>query len=293
MLRRYQTRPHAGEAESGLRLGSSAQTCKRPDHCRGRDAAVTPSGFVPYALFKYVEVELAVRDDALGGSARVDRSEGFDEPLVMGAVRTATDGIFRTTIGTLEPGVHQELPEPRPDVGARDAAEKLIEDFHQPVSQRRRRPAAMDDGKIVLMKDGQTSLVKQGRTVSQDGKGILRVNEDVTADDRVELTTWLPSVNVRLDAFDVAHPFSGRASPERCQCVRIDIDGRHAAGGPDQPAGEQRDVANATADIEHLHPGRKSGTMKELLGQRIQYRGLKTEAPPLPIVVPHHVGRGV
>jgi len=46
----------------------------------------------------------------------------------------------------------------------------------------------MDHGKIVLMKDCQTPVAQQGRTVSQDAQGIRRMNENVTADDRVELT---------------------------------------------------------------------------------------------------------
>jgi hypothetical protein len=80
------------------------------------------------------------------------------------------------------------------------------------------------------------------------------MNENVTADDRVEPAAWLPAVDVRLYAFDVFHPFSGRASLEGFQCGRINVHGSHAAVAPDQSGGEQRDVANAAADIEHFHP---------------------------------------
>lgn len=64
----------------------------------------------------------------------------------------------------------------------------------------------MDDGEIVLMEHGQTSLVKQDGTVSKHGQGIVGMNEDVTADDRVEPAPRLPSMNVGLDALDMLYP---------------------------------------------------------------------------------------
>jgi hypothetical protein len=49
------------------------------------------------------------------------------------------------------------------------------------------------------------------------------MNENVTADDRVEPAARLPLMNVGLDTFDVIHPFSGRASIERPQCDRVNV----------------------------------------------------------------------
>ena len=57
-----------------------------------------------------------------------------------------------------------------------------------------------------------------------------------------------------------------------------------------QPRGEQRDVADAAADIEHPHARRNPRPAKELFGQRIQYRGLKKQAAPFPVVMAHHIG---
>ncbi len=81
----------------------------------------------------------------------------------------------------------------------------------------------MNDGKIVLMKGGQPPLMKQGGTVSQDSERILGMNENVTTDDRVEPAARLPPMNIRLDAIDIFHSFSGRASLEGLQCGRIDV----------------------------------------------------------------------
>ena len=49
------------------------------------------------------------------------------------------------------------------------------------------------------------------------------MNKNVAADDGVEPAAWLPPMNVRLDAFDVFHPFSGRASLESLECGRINV----------------------------------------------------------------------
>ena len=70
----------------------------------------------------------------------------------------------------------------------------------------------MDDRKVVFMKNGQASLVQQRGTVSHHGQGISGMNENVTADDRVEPAGRLPRMNVGLDTVDVIHPFSGRAT---------------------------------------------------------------------------------
>ncbi len=73
------------------------------------------------------------------------------------------------------------------------------------------------------MKDGEASFVQQRRTVSHHGEGIPGMNEDVTADDRVEPAARRPAMNVGLDAADVARPFSGRASREGLECGRVDV----------------------------------------------------------------------
>jgi hypothetical protein len=62
---------------------------------------------------------------------------------------------------------------------------------------------------------------------------------------------------------------------------------------PDEPRGEQRDVANTAADIEHVHTGRKARAAQELFGERIQYRGLKTQPAAFAVLVSHRVGRGL
>jgi len=97
------------------------------------------------------------------------------------------------------------------------------------------------------------------------------MNQDVTADDRVEPAARPPAMNVGLDAFDVLHPFSRRAGLEGCQRRRINVNRRHAAMAPDQSGGEQRDVTDAAPDIEYLHTRRNSSAMEELFCQRIQY----------------------
>src|SRR5262245_59142756 len=89
-----------------------AQTRERRDHRRRGDAAVAGSSFLAQSRFGRVEVELAFGDDAQADGARLNRSKGFGNPLVVGAVRPATDWILRPTVGALESGVDQELPEP-------------------------------------------------------------------------------------------------------------------------------------------------------------------------------------
>ena len=49
------------------------------------------------------------------------------------------------------------------------------------------------------------------------------MNEDVSANDRVEPAARLPLMNVGLDALDVLDPFIARASREGRECGRIDV----------------------------------------------------------------------
>ena len=122
---------------------------------------------------------------------------------------------------------------------------------------------------------------------------VFRMDEDVTADDRVEPPDRPPPMNVGLDAFDVVHPCRGRSGFERLQGRRVDVHGSHAALASDQSGGEERDVAHAAADIHDVHARRNARAAEELLRQWIQYRGLKKEAAPFPVIVAHHVGSRV
>ena len=119
------------------------------------------------------------------------------------------------------------------------------------------------------------------------------MNENMSADDRIESAAWPPLMNVGPNALDIRDPFIGRASCEGLQCGRINVHRSYAAITSDDPGGKQRDVANAAADIEHVHAGRHSRATEELFGQGILYRGLKTQAAAFPVIVSHRIRRGL
>ena len=70
----------------------------------------------------------------------------------------------------------------------------------------------MDDREIVFVKYGESSRVKHGSTRTQHGQRILRMNQNVPADDCVELTSSLPLMHIGMQALDVSDPFCDRTT---------------------------------------------------------------------------------
>ena len=60
-----------------------AQASEGSNQCRGGNAAVAGQIFFAQPPFQRIDIELAFLDDSLGDGARQDRSQGFNEPLVI------------------------------------------------------------------------------------------------------------------------------------------------------------------------------------------------------------------
>src|SRR5262249_61680203 len=128
-------------------------------------------------------------------------------PLVREASGPPAPPLSATEIRPRESRLHQQGPQPSTHVGTCGMSEELVEHLHSTITQRGRRPAAMDDGEIVFVKDCQASRVKHGSTGMQHGERVLRMNKNVPADNGVELTSGLPLMNIGMHAFDVFDAF--------------------------------------------------------------------------------------
>jgi hypothetical protein len=53
------------------------------------------------------------------------------------------------------------------------------------------------------------------------------------------------------------------------QRLLVNINTMHSSMGPDQPSGDQGDLANAASQFQNPHTGRYTRTAKKAVGQRI------------------------
>ncbi len=115
-----------------------------------------------------------------------------------------------------------------------------------------------------------------GRTIlaqpAEDRGRVGLVHEHQPAHDRVERTTLQVVERERRDvALDEAHPVDAagqRPAPRRRQHRSGEVDAHRTAHGADQLGGQAGHVADAAADVEHLHPQLQSGVAEEPLGER-------------------------
>src|SRR5262252_6778815 len=123
-------------------------------------------------------------------------------------------------------------------------SEESVEHFHNAIAQRRRGPAAMNYGEIVFVKYCQASRVKHVSTVTQDGERVLRMNQNVSADDSVDLTSRLPVLDIGLHALDVSNSFCGRTGLEGFKGRIVKVHGGDRAVIADKTRREDRDVTD-------------------------------------------------
>src|SRR5215467_2452491 len=88
-------------------IGFCAETSEGSNQCRGGNTAVAGHIFFAQLLFQRVDIELAFSDDSFGDGARQDRSQGFNDPLVIEAITSAAYRVFGTAVGALESRLNQ------------------------------------------------------------------------------------------------------------------------------------------------------------------------------------------
>src|SRR5215468_1439192 len=151
----------------------------------------------------------------------------------------------------------------------------------------------MNDGEIVFVKYCQASRVKHVSTVTQDGERVLRVNQNVSADDCVDLSSRLPVLDIGLHALDVLNAFCGCTSLEGFERRIVKVHGGDRTVRADQTRREDGDVTDTATKIQNVHTRGDACTIEELLSKRIQHRRLKYETTAFAVIMTHHICGGV
>ena len=147
----------------------------------------------------------------------------------------------------------------------------------------------MNHGEIIFVKYRQASRVKHQSTVAQDGEGVLRMNQNVPADDCVDFMGRLPFLDIGLHARDVLNSFCGRTSLEGFKGGIVKVHGGDRTVRADQTRREDGDVTDTATKIQNVHTRGDACTMEELLSKRIQQRRLKYETTAFAVIMTHHI----
>lgn len=150
----------------------------------------------------------------------------------------------------------------------------------RPATGRRRQGEVAFD--VELEGEDQCPGRQGGGARPQDVEPARHPHEDEAPDDRIDrhrvLGEDVPERgHVTLDESDVVDAEPGDPLPGGRHLLRRPLHAEHRAGRPHQPAGEQRRVARAGPEVDHVHGGPEPRLPEQLLGQGVEDLGLPEE----------------
>ncbi len=110
-----------------------------------------------------------------------------------------------------------------------------------------------------------------GRQVTKDFRRLRQIEQDKSADDRVEHLIGLESRDIGGDEGYVSDPQTLRPTACSFEGFFSSVESNHRTGGTDQPSGEQRHIANTAANIEDIHPLANPGVTQNVLCQTFEH----------------------
>src|SRR5262249_36061249 len=125
------------------------------------------------------------------------------KPLEVWALLTAVDDELAAALRPLKSRLLKQVKQLRADVAVGRAPEELDEDGADAIPNGTRRVRRSKHRKVVLLKGRNTAAPKHPPGIAKHPERIGRMNEDVTADDRVDSAVRSIFVHTRAHASDV------------------------------------------------------------------------------------------